>query len=109
MGIPFAGRPYIGEAVIDFYDGPLLMVLASPLHGDFLAMALPDEEGAWPFLLVPATSEQVASVRGGTRGMRQHILEAGRAHLVRDYGADELVASPVALPVIEAWLPEVGS
>lgn len=121
LAIPPEKRPFSEEpAVLDYYDGPLLMVLASPLWGDLLALALPDEAGPWPFLLAPATPDQVAAVTqhlrdiwtdvtpAKGRGMRTHFLEAEKVYLLRDYGAQDLVASPVNHPLPEDWLPNPG-
>lgn len=120
LGIPADARPFgCGEDVLDYYDGPLLMVLRSPLQGDLLAMALLDEEGPWPFLLAPISAEQLDAVKEGTRqmsthieppgrGVREHFQAAERVFILRDYGAANLVAQPVEHPLPEDWLPQPG-
>lgn len=120
LAIPRDDRPFCNEpAVLYYYDGPLLMVLSSPLWGDLLAMALPDEEGPWPFLLAPISPEQLASVKqhlaestgtqpGTGRGLREHFTSASKVYLLRDYGAQDLEATPVHQPLSDDWLPSVG-
>lgn len=120
LGIRLADRPFHeSPSVLMFYDGPVLMTLASPKHGEFLAVALSAEEGMkWPFLLAPITPDQAAAVRAGLdarkpcepahRGIRQHFLEAERVYLLRDYGARDLVGHLLTKPIPEDWLPSVG-
>lgn len=119
LGIPVNARPYHqGPSVLAFYDGPMLMVLTSPRHGDFLALALSPGAGQrWPFLITPITPDQANAVRAGLdagagappsgsrRGVRQHFLEARQVYLLRDFGARDLVGLPVSLPIPAEWLP----
>lgn len=120
LAIPREARPFCDEpAVLNYYDGPLLMVLSSPLWGDMLAMALPDEEGPWPFLLAPVSPEQLDSIKVhlreyageqlmNGRGVRDHFTAASTVFLLRDYGAQDLAATPLDQPLPDEWLPAQG-
>lgn len=109
LGIPPAGRPFSQEdAVLACYDGPLLMVLESPVLGLLLAQALPLSAGVWPFLVVPTTPEAVAELRLPRSQLRGWLTSAQTAYLLRDYGAQDLVVEPLPLPLPEEWLPSVG-
>jgi hypothetical protein len=103
LTIPCDRRPFCGPDVLCYYDGPLLFWLPCE-ERRLLAVALPDDAGRWPFLVVELTEEQAQAVEGNRVTLRAVCL-AGRAQWVmRDYDAASLTFEPLeAIP--EEWLP----
>ena len=103
LAIPSDQRPFCGPQVLCYYDGPLLFWL--PCDGRrLLAVALPDDAGRWPFLVVELTDEQAQAVEGNRITMRCACLSAMAQWVMRDYDADSLVLEPLAV-IPEQWLP----
>jgi hypothetical protein len=103
LSIPHDKRPFCGPDVLCYYDGPLLFWL--PVEGRrLLSVALPDEAGRWPFLVVEVTDEQALALESNQLTLRAAVLAAGEKWHLRDYDAETLVLEPLD-SVPEAWLP----
>lgn len=100
-------RPTGPAEVLIYYDGPALMWLDTP-HQRYLAVALPDDAGRWPFLLVGLSAAEQQQVESGTLTLRCAYTNAEAVWLLPDYDADVLTAHRIEnLP--EHWLPgDVG-
>jgi hypothetical protein len=103
LAIPHDQRPFCGSEVLFYYDGPQLFWL--PCEGRrLLAVALPDEAGHWPFLVVELTEEQAQAVEGNRVTMRAVCLAGKAQWVMRDYDADSLALEPLEV-IPEEWLP----
>ncbi|MBU9200442.1 hypothetical protein KTD31_03615 [Burkholderia multivorans] len=103
LSIPHDKRPFCGPDVLCYYDGPLLFWL--PVEGRrLLAVALPDEAGHWPFLVVEVTDAQALALESNQLTLRAAVLAAGARWHLRDYDAETLVLESLD-SVPEAWLP----
>jgi hypothetical protein len=97
-------RPYCGSDVLCYYDGPQLFWL--PCEGRrLLAVALPDDAGQWPFLVVELTEEQAQNLEGNRVTLLAVCLACKAKWHMRDYGADTLVLEPLSGPLSDDWLP----
>lgn len=103
LTIPHEQRPFSGDDVLAYYDGPLIFWL--PFLGRrLLTFALPDDAGHHPFLVLEVTEAQAQAFLTNKLTARRICLEATQAWLMPDYGADVLELAPlVAIP--ENWLP----
>jgi hypothetical protein len=103
LAIPHDQRPFCGLDVLFYYDGPLLFWL--PCDGRrLLAVALPDDAGRWPFLVVELTEEQAQAVEGNRVTMRAACLAGKAQWVMRDYDNASLVLEPLDV-IPEEWLP----
>lgn len=102
--IPAAGRPYSGPDVLYYYDGPLLFWLPSPGR-NLLALALPEEVGAWPFLVSELTDEQARALLEGALTLRSAVVLARENWLLADYGSERFWTLSPMEDVPEDWLP----
>jgi hypothetical protein len=103
LDIPHYKRPFCGMDVLFYYDGPLLFWM--PCEGRrLLTVALPDEVGPWPFLVVEMTEEAAQALEGNRLTLRAAVLAGMTRWLLTDYGAEILEFQPLqAIP--EDWLP----
>lgn len=102
LQIPHEQRPFDGEGVLIFYDGPQLLWL--PVEGSrLLALGLPPEAGACPYLVAELTEDQAQALLRNEVTLRS-LYQTATLWLLADYGADELTLEPV-LYVSEDWLP----
>lgn len=97
-------RPFDGDEVLAFYDGPIMFWLPWE-QGRLLAIALPDEAGAHPFLVVEVSEENACALLTNRKTVRKVFMECPRAWLMADYGrAGALLLEPlVSIP--DEWLP----
>ncbi len=106
--LSLVSRPqsYADGGVLNYYDGPLLMILESTDGSRYLASALAEgEEGPWPFFLTDLAPEIEEMLQGNEMTLRDAV-EQGRAWwLLPDYGAEVLTVTPVD-EVPDDWLPE---
>lgn len=103
LAIPHEQRPFGGDDVLIYYDGPLLFFLPVP-EQRLLAIALPADAGTCPFLVVELTEEQARAMLANEVTLRSVVLAASGAWFMPDYGADSLVLEPrTSIP--QAWLP----
>ena len=103
LPIPHESRPFSGDDVLAYYDGPLIFWLPCPGRR-LLTFALPDEAGPHPFLVVEATEEQAQAFLTNRLTAQGICLAAQQAWLMPDYGADTLTLEPLASIPAE-WLP----
>lgn len=103
LSIPHDRRPFCGPDVLFYYDGPLLFWL--PVEGRrLLAVALPDDAGHWPFLVVETTNEQALALEENRLTLQAAVLAAEAKWHLRDFGAETLALEPLDT-IPEAWLP----
>lgn len=96
-------RPFGPDEVLVFYDGPQLMWLTG-MATRYLAVALPEDAGRWPFLLVALAESAQQSLDAGSMTLRQAFTTCGAVWLLPDYDAEVLVAHRMH-HVPEDWLP----
>lgn len=97
-------RPFDGDAVLLYYDGPIMFWLPGA-SVRLLAIALPDEAGPHPFLVVEVPQETADALLGNRMTVRRVCLSAPQSWLMPDYGQDgPLVLTPLA-SIPEKWLP----
>ena len=103
LALPHAQRPFFGEGVLMFYNGPLIFWLPHPSLR-LLAFAVPIQQQQYPCLVVEVSAEQAQAFLSNQISARRLCLEARQAWHLPDYGADELILEPLAgIPV--NWLP----
>ena len=103
LSLPHAQRPFFGEGVLMFYDGPLIFWLPHPSLR-LLAFAVPIQEQQYPCLVVEVTDAQAEAFLANQLSARRLCLQARQAWHLPDYGADELTLEPlVSIPA--HWLP----
>ena len=87
-------RPFAPHSphVFFYYDGPVLFQLPHPTRY-FLASALPDEEGPWPFLVFEYASGQELALAG--EGDSEQVTQPLARFIMRDYGAELLQPEPL--------------
>jgi hypothetical protein len=96
-------RPSSPDETLVYYDGPQLFWLPSPEGQHWLALALPDDVGPWPFLVCDLTESAANSLLTGA-SLRATVLGAQTHWLLRDYEEEVLQMEPLStLP--EDWLP----
>lgn len=104
--LQFLHKPFGPDEVLYFYDGPVMMWLETA-QARYLAVALPEDAGRWPFLLVELDPAAQGAVTSGALTARQAYTGTWPLYLVEDYG--DLDDSPVKarrLSVVpESWLP----
>ena len=96
-------RPFAGEGVLCYYNGPMLMWLDSGMDR-YLAVALDDSAGPWPFLLARLDADAQEDLLAGRMTLRDAFTGRWPRLLLRDYGAPSLVVEPVD-DVPEDWMP----
>ncbi len=96
-------RPYSGEHVLYYYDGPLLFWLPHP-ELKLLAVALPEEAGPWPFLVASVGAEQAQALLFNKLTLQRTVLTSQANFLMADYGAETLELIPLDV-VPPQWLP----
>jgi hypothetical protein len=105
IDLPKEQRPFDQDAVLMYYDGPMLFWL--PVPGKrMLAIALPDDAGRWPFLVSELREATVVALQSQESDLRQAVL-SGINFLLTNYGADVLMLEPLT-EVPEDWLPKAG-
>ena len=103
LDIPKEQRPFLPENVLIYYDGPQLFWLPVP-DRYFLAVALPDSAGPWPFLVAELTEDRATLLKSRGITLDTAYKEANALWLMADYGADSLILEPV-LYIATDWLP----
>ncbi len=103
LSIPHAQRPFSGDDVLAYYDGPLLFWLPVPGRR-LLVVMLADEETRMPALVVELSEEQACAMLANQVTMRAVVLAAQAAWYMADYGADTLVMTAVD-HIPDEWLP----
>lgn len=99
-------RPFGGDDVLAYYDGPLLFFLPHP-GMTLLAVATDHERGPWPFFVAEITLETKEALLNNTLPLRDCYMQALRWWFMPDYGADVLNLEPApGLP--EDELPKAG-
>lgn len=103
FAIPHEQRPFAGEDVLVFYDGPIVFWL--PVAGRrLLATALPPEAGVCPYLVAELTADQADALLANKVTLRSVYQGAKARWLMSDYGADVLTLDPITY-IGESWLP----
>lgn len=102
LALPRNQRPFSAESVLSYYDGPLIFWLPWPGR-KLLAIALPDEAGPYPFLVLETTEDRALAFESGQLSAKELYLAAQDAWLLPDYGADVLVLEPLK-SVPDNWL-----
>ncbi len=97
-------RPFGGDDVLFYYDGPLLFWLPIDARR-LLAVALPESVGPWPFLVVELSEEQAQALEGNRATLRAVCEACQEKWLMRDYGAATLVLEPLIGPLKDEWKP----
>lgn len=106
LTIPLSPNNPEGADVLMYYDGPLVMWLPHEALR-LLAIALPDEAGPWPFLVVQLTHEQASALENGTLTLKGAVVASGARYLLKEFGTKVLeMALLSAVP--EEWLPGDG-
>lgn len=102
LDIPVNKRPFSGDTVLMYYDGPLLFHI--PYQGNQLVfVALADDAGEAPFLVANISQENFNEFYNCKISLQDIYLNAP-LYLVRDYDAEILVLEPVA-GVPSDWIP----
>ncbi len=98
-------RPQAPDEVLSYYDGPVLMWLHARDGRQFLATALPEDGGEWPFLLLDVSDAWRERLEAGHATLREAYTARGAMlYLLPDYGAEDLEIEELdELP--EHWLP----
>jgi hypothetical protein len=96
-------RPIGPDEVLLYYDGPQLMWLKTA-SSRYLAVALPQDAGRWPFLLVALTDTAQHALETGALSLRRAFTENGPVWVLPDYDAEVLRAHRIH-PVPGDWLP----
>ncbi len=103
LSIPHEKRPFSGDEVLAYYDGPLLFWLPVPGRR-LLTVMLPYEADRMPALVVELSEEQAGAMLANEVTMRSVVLSAKAAWHMADYSADTLVLTGVD-HIPEEWLP----
>lgn len=106
INLPPDQRPFSGDDVLFYYDGPLLFFLPLP-EKVLLAVATDDERGPWPFFVLELTPQAKADLLANTLPLRDCYLQAKGCWFLADYGAQVLTLEPV-LGIPEEELPSPG-
>ncbi len=97
-------RPFDGDEVLAYYDGPLIFWLPSQV-ARLLAIALPDEAGPHPFLVVEVSPGTEGAMLANKITMQKVVRIAPKAWVMRDYSrARSLLLEPLTT-IPDAWLP----
>lgn len=97
-------RPFGGADVLFYYDGPQLFWL--PVDGRrLLAVALPDDVGTWPFLVVELSEGQAQDLEENRVTLLAVCEACQQRWLMRDYGAERLVLEPLVGALVDEWKP----
>lgn len=103
LSIPHDKRPFSGMDVLFYYDGPLLFWM--PCEGRrLLTLALPDEVGPWPFVVVEVSEEAAQGLEDNRLTLRAVVLGGSARWVLYDYGAETLALEPLE-SIPEDWLP----
>ncbi len=109
LDIAPALRPYGGEDVLAYYDGPLLFFLPHPTR-HLLAVAAEEGQGRWPFYILELDAAARQALEQDSQPFRDTLLSARACWLMRDYDAQPLVLEPLegfpedALPMPGVYL-----
>lgn len=106
LTLPFIERPFCGDDVLVFYDGPLVFWLPCQSQDAtrLLCIALPREVGRGPFLVVTMTHRAAAALENNELTLQGAALGPGPKYLMADYDALLLVLQPLDT-VPGHWLP----
>lgn len=103
LDIPHEQRPFSGEEVLLYYDGPLLFWMPHPSLR-LLAVALEHDGNKCPFLVCEVSEEDAQALVTNRKTLRAVVLDARRHFHLNDYGDDELWLREVHT-LEHAWLP----
>ncbi len=92
--LPLALRPFGGDDVLAYYDGPLLFFLPGT-ERHLLAVAAEESLGRWPFYVVELDEAGRQAILADSRPFRDILLSARACWLMRDYDAQPLALEPL--------------
>jgi hypothetical protein len=95
--------PCSADEVLYYCNGPQVFWLPHP-ELLLLAVALPDEAGSWPFLVVEMAADAAKALETNRLTLLAAVQGGARHYLLADFNAEILALQP--LPAVPpAWLP----
>jgi hypothetical protein len=103
LDIAHAQRPFSGDTVLLYYDGPLLFTIPNEDGSHYLFAGLEPEAGVWPFVVAHLSVEQYKEFYEFRLTVANAFLQSP-SYLVRDYGDEKIILEPLER-VPQNWLP----